>query len=321
MAKAKTEGKVVFYSAAGDEKTMKAISDAFKAKYGVAIEGFQAPIAQLMERYYADAQRGEPPDVLAVSDTGTAEQLIKDDVYARHPAAGAQADYPPELLRHAPFAYPYGLIPFGVAFNTNAVGAAGASQFPDWDAVFDAKWAGKFGMPDPNAVGGALNTTWILRQTLGEAKWTALEQKLAALKPKVFTSNFPLANAVASGEVAIAYAYDAAFSGAITSGAPVQVAYPPPTPAYFGLAGVVKASKRPNAARLFMDWYTSVEGQETWSTTYGDTPANPKAKPKRVISMQSWFVAPKQIVFPKETPPQDQLKAHLAEFNRVVLGR
>ena len=96
------------------------------------------------------------------------------------------------------------------------------------------------------------------RQVLGEDYWT----RQAATKPKLYPSGAPLSDAVVRGEILIApLIYNIVYPKK-KDGAPIDAIYPsegvPIVP--YG-TGIPKTAKHPNAARLWLDWALSDEGQ------------------------------------------------------------
>lgn len=111
-------------------------------------------------------------------------------------------------------------------------------------------------------IAGSGGTTWtkamFQRKVLGEDYWKAV----AAVEPRLYESNGPLATAVVSGEVQVAMLLVNASLPLKKDGAPIEVVYPaegmPTTP---GAAGITKTAANPNAAKLFLDWFLSLEDQ------------------------------------------------------------
>ena len=84
--------------------------------------------------------------------------------------------------------------PYVVLYNTDQVKEAEVPK--TWDEAVSEKWRGKTGhwMRASFFVG--------LAPVLGEDKARDLVTKLAALKPRLFDGQFPLAQAIGSGEIA-----------------------------------------------------------------------------------------------------------------------
>ena len=121
-------------------------------------------------------------------------------------------------------------------------------------------------------------TTWTRamfeRQVLGEDYW----QKQAATQPVLFPSNAPTSDALVRGEISIApLLYNAIFPK-LRDGAPVKVFFAPEgAPVTPFAAGIPKTAAHPNAAKLFMNWCLSEEGQATMIKEIGNLTSLKKA--------------------------------------------
>ena len=98
------------------------------------------------------------------------------------------------------------------------------------------------------------------RQVLGDTYW----QHQAETAPRLYASCAELAESLVRGEVLVAPLVHGAIVPIRRNGAPVRVIFPPEgVPLVPFAAGIPKTAKNPNAARLFLDWSLSEEGQ-TW---------------------------------------------------------
>jgi iron(III) transport system substrate-binding protein len=210
---------------------------------------------------------------------------------------------------------------YGLAYNTDAVTEEDAKLLTNWSTAFDERFAGRIGIPDPNFVGGFVNNLWMLKQNLPAPEYTAMLTKLGALKPRTFESTVPMNSALAAGDIAVGWSYDGTLSSQISAGAPIAVSFVEPQPVMFTLIGILEPSKNPEAARLFLDWFTSSEGQTAWANAYGTLPANPNASDGRPMVNKQWYRAPKNLVYLTEIPTPEQRAELLKEFNTLVLGR
>ena len=111
-------------------------------------------------------------------------------------------------------------------------------------------------------IGPSGGTTWTRimfeRQVLGEDYW----EKQAATKPVLYPSGAPLSDALVRGEVQIApLLYNIVWTKK-RDGAPVEIFFPPEgVPINPYASGIPKTAAHPNAARLFLNWCLSEEGQ------------------------------------------------------------
>ena len=96
------------------------------------------------------------------------------------------------------------------------------------------------------------------RQKLGEDYWA----KQAATKPAQYPSSAPASDAVVRGEVLVAPLVCSAIYAKRRDGAPIELVFPPEgIPLVPYASGIPKVSANPNAARLFLDFCMSEEGQ------------------------------------------------------------
>jgi iron(III) transport system substrate-binding protein len=99
---------------------------------------------------------------------------------------------------------------------------------------------------------------------IGEDKSRELATRLAALEPRLFEGQFPLAEAVGSGEIALAIvSYDSSVR-MVEKGAPVKIIIIDPTTLPTIVGSVLKYGKNPNTARLFLSWLGQPEGAITF---------------------------------------------------------
>lgn len=161
-----------------------------------------------------------------------------------------------------------GVEPLAMSINTDLVKAVPTAK-EAYEMTLDPKYAGKVGVPDAVSVPAMAYYAW-LKETRGD-KYL---QNLGDQKPRIYDSSTPLAQAVASGEVAIGvYALRSTVEDLAKSGAPIKFVPTDPAvgnPFYVGALGW---AKHPNAARVFVDWTMSEAGQKSaWGTGLGASP-------------------------------------------------
>lgn len=141
-------------------------------------------------------------------------------------------------------------------------------------------------------IGPSGGTTWTRimfeRQVLGEEYW----QKQAATKPVLFPSGAPLSDALVRGEVSIApLLYNIVWTKK-RDGAPVEIFFPPEgVPINPYASGIPKSAAHPNAAKLFLNWCLSDEGQTFMIKELGQltslkkAPAYPEGYDPKVVKV------------------------------------
>jgi iron(III) transport system substrate-binding protein len=179
-----------------------------------------------------------------------------------------------------------------MAFNPTVLPEAEA---PDsWTALYDPKYAGKIGF-ELSASGTQLTQYYVLKGLMGDDFWT----RVAGNKPITYPGPPPLADAVLRGEVTLAgMAYGRnIWEYNIKQQAPFLPIYPKEgVPMGTQPAAVMEDAPHPNAARLFIDWLLSAEGQNAMVEATGDysarsdvasPPGNPKFDEFEAIAVDS----------------------------------
>ncbi len=141
-------------------------------------------------------------------------------------------------------------------------------------------------------VGPSGGTTWTRvmfeRQVLGEDYW----QKQAALGIALFPSGAPTSDSLVRGEISIAPLLYNIIYTKIVEGAPAEAIFAPEGVPIIPYAdGIPKTAKSPNAAKLFMNWRLSKEGQAFQIAKLGnitslkEPPSFPKGWDPKVIKV------------------------------------
>jgi iron(III) transport system substrate-binding protein len=249
---AKKEGALVLYTANVAE-VEQVVINAFNKRFPfVKVELLRAPGGQLITRVKTEAAAGKlRADVLDHSDRAllaSMEELFID--YAPPNAA----DYLPEA-QASPKLWPRITLVWSIAYNSELVKNPPKSWMDLTKPEYGNKQIGQVFAPS----GG---TTWTRsmfeRQVLGEDYW----KKQAATQPVLFPSNAPLSDALVRGEVVIAPLLYNTIYPKKKDGAPIEIFFPPEgAPVTPFAAGIPKTAAHPNAARLFLNWCLSEEGQ------------------------------------------------------------
>jgi iron(III) transport system substrate-binding protein len=198
------------------------------------------------------------------------EPLFQD--YAP-PNAG---DYLPASLI-SPKLWPTITSGWAIAYNTELVKNPPRSW---WDLTKPEYGDGQIGQVI--ALSGGTTWTRIMfeRQVLGEDYWA----KQAATKPRLYPSGAPLSDALVRGEIAIAPVIYHIMYPKKRDGAPVELFFPPEgVPIVPYATGIPKTAAHPNAARLYLDWLLSPEGQAYAIAEQGDLTSLKDPPPVRAL--------------------------------------
>lgn len=249
---ASKEGQLVLYTATLTEVAQETINVFNRRFPGVRVQMVRASGGQLITRIQSEAAAGKlEADVIDHSDRAQAKSI--EALFADYAPPNAD-DYMPETLV-SPKLWPTVTAAWCIAWNPELV----KDPPKTWMDLCKPQYAGgKIGQ----VIGPSGGTTWTRvmfeRQVLGEDYWA----RQAATQPKLFPSNAPLCDAVVRGEVAIGPLLMSIVYGKKKDGAPIDMTYPPEgvpiTP--YG-SGIARTAAHPHAARLWMDWNLSDEGQ------------------------------------------------------------
>ncbi len=277
VAAAKKEGRLVIYGNTTSEMR-EAVSKAFDAKFGIPIEWLPGRANELVEKIVSERRNGiYVPDVLSdattsamnlLKPTGAMEvlepKLILPDVTDTSKWLNNRLWWvDPERTHIAYFAIPQ----TGIFINTDMVKPA---EMTSYNNLLEPRWKGKIVMDDPT-LGGSGNS-WVT--AMGELIMDRdYLRKLAAQEPMLLRDNRQEAEWVARGK----YPVGAAMSPDevvqfIRAGAPVASITPKEgtfvTLSRGGLS-VLDRAPHPNAAKVYLNWALSKDGQTVISKSEG----------------------------------------------------
>ena len=252
LAEARKEGKLVLYTA-NFLDTEQVVAKRFSERFpGIPIEIVRAPTGQLIARIKTEAAANRlSADVIDMSDRVQARGMI--DLFAPYRPPNA-ADYP-GVARTADRLWPRSGNAWTITYNSALVSDPPRS----WADLATAEF-GKLhiGQTVILSGGGPFTRAMFERKVMGEDYWA----KQAALKPALFPSQAPMVDAMIRGEIAIAPLVTNLAIPLAAQGAPLKWFFAPEgVPVTVFCAGIAKGAAHPNAAKLFLDWAMSREGQ------------------------------------------------------------
>jgi len=249
---AKKEGKFVYYTANFAEVEQEVIKQFNKRFPEIKVEMVRAPGGQLITRVKTEAAAGKlSADVVDHSDRGLMKEI--ENLFQDYTPPNAN-DYLPDS-KVSPKLWPRITVGWAIAYNPALV----KNPPKSWMDLTKPEYKGK---QIGTVVGPSGGTTWTRimfeRQVLGEDYW----KKHAANEIVLFPSGAPTADALVRGEISIAPSlYQIVFTKQ-RDGAPVEIVFPPEgVPIIPFATGVPTTAKNPNAAKLFLNWCLSAEGQ------------------------------------------------------------
>ena len=252
IAAAKAEGKMVLYTANYAEVEQDVIKEFNKRFPEIKIEMVRAPGGQLITRVKTEAAANKlSADVIDHSDRALMTDLL--DLFQDYAPPNA-ADYRTDVMI-SPKLWPRITIVWSIAYNSALVQNPPKTWMDLTKPEYGKKQIGQ-------VIAASGGTTWTRvmfeRQVLGEDYW----KKQAATDPILYPSGAPMADAIVRGEVNMGpILYNAIFPKQ-RDGAPVEMIFAPEgAPVNPYASGIPKTAAHPNAARLFLNWCMSVEGQ------------------------------------------------------------
>jgi iron(III) transport system substrate-binding protein len=252
IAAAKSEGKLVYYTANFAEVEQEVIREFNKRFPEIKVEMVRAPGGQLITRVKTEAAAGKlAADVVDHSDRALMSELV--DLFQDYAPPNGK-DYLPESMI-SPKLWPRATLVWSIAYNS----ALAQKPPKTWMDLTKPEYGDKQIGQVFAASGG---TTWTRimfeRQVLGEDYW----KKQAATHPVLYPSGAPMSDAMVRGEIVMGpLLYNAVFPKK-RDGAPVEILFAPEgAPVNPYASGVPKTATHPNAAKLFLNWCLSEEGQ------------------------------------------------------------
>ena len=275
-AAAKKEGQVGWYSGVLDQPLCDKVGQAFSARYpGIAVSAIKTTSQVAFQRLTEDLRGGTPQcDIFTTTDVGHMSYLIGKDLLVKY-TAGNAAGMAASLQDFAKQGY-FQVSWVGqvvVLYNTSKVSPADAPT--DWPGLTDPKWLNKltFGSPNYSGIVGVWSVA--MEQRYG---WDFFE-KLNKLKPLIGRSVDDATTVLNSGERVVAAGNPSSALRSAAKGNPLAVSYPASgTLVDLSPSAIVKGSRNPNAAKLFMEFLASTEYSQILADGF-EQPLRPDVKP------------------------------------------
>ncbi|WP_106751373.1 ABC transporter substrate-binding protein [Pannonibacter carbonis] len=269
---ADVSGKLVLYTSQPNEDAQQTV-DAFKAKYpAVDVEWVRDGTTQVMAKLRAEIEAGAPkPDLLLIADTVTMESLKQEGRLMKHEGADVSA-YDPAIMDTDKTYFSTKLITTGIMYNTNA--PVKPTSYKD---LLKAEVKDKLAMPSPLTSGAA--TIHMVAITGNPDLGWAYYEKLAEQGANPQGGNGGVYKAIAGGEKLYGFMVDYMPIRGKAQGAPVDFVFPEEgVSAVTEPVAILSTAQNPAAAKAFVDFLISTEGQEL-ASKQGYLPAHPGVTP------------------------------------------
>jgi iron(III) transport system substrate-binding protein len=302
---AKKEGKLVIYGTVVPQ-VMKLIQGGFEAQHGIRTEYWRGDATKVIDRVLTEWRAGKPGFDLVIGARGPLALGKAEGVYAKFnpPSAG---QFPAKFKDPDGQLTAWRVTPVGILFNTETVRSGEIPK--SWDDLLDSKWRAKISMPDPSRHASTATFLWNLRQIKGD-RWIDFVRTLAKQRPILVESYSSVPNAIVRGEapLGITYVQYAGQTKGPIDFAPGVQGFADPSD-----AGASAKAASPNAARLFIDYLCSPEGQRKVADT-GEFVLSPGIHPG--VKNADRIMAGLQLL---EDPSKEQLQKLQVEFRQLFL--
>jgi iron(III) transport system substrate-binding protein len=288
---AKSEGALLWY--ASRAPVVDALAAAFQQKYPyVKLEYLAGAAGEAVTKLQEEYSAGAPTaDVLS---SGT-------DDYATVVLAGMIENYlPPEasklsnasLSDYQPsgYGFPVWCSKFTFAYNTKLISSADAPK--SWTDLTNPKYKGDIAFSDFRLSGTALGVLMALEQLYGEQFIMDLAKQNIVFPD---ASSSRTTQAVARGEYPISGIADpAVVAQSKSQGLPIEYVIPSDhnVPGTCVPSGLVKKARHPNAAKLFLNFLASDDGQKVVGSITSPARAVPGAPVPREADPNLWTIVP-----------------------------
>jgi iron(III) transport system substrate-binding protein len=282
---AKKEGEVVFYGSISTSEATPLLK-AFEKKYPFLKTKHQrAGSDTLMEKILIETQAGRYAADVFNLRAFTTSVLVKKGLFAKFPSR--QDKFYPEGFKD-PEGYwtSFYMNPATFGYNTRLVSPADAPK--KWADLLQPRWKGQMVMDREES-------EWYanMLKVMGPEKGRQFMKKLAAQDIVFRTGHTLQAQLVAAGEFKIGVVlYTPRIEQMRSKGAPIDWARADPVIAYHYSLGVASHAPHPNAARLFVDFFLSREGQELLVKVGGRVPVRSDVKPKPAYLVEGVNLVP-----------------------------
>jgi iron(III) transport system substrate-binding protein len=265
-------GKLVLYTSQPDRDAQRTIEGFRKKNPGVDVEIFRSGTTEVMSKLMAEIAAGQPrADVLLIADALSMERLK---------TAGQLQPYPEADVRELPAdAYDKDKTYFGTKLITTGiiVNRQAPMKPASWADLLKPEAKGQVVLPSPLYSGAAAIHMAALSAV--PALGAGYYEKLAKNGAVALRGNGAVLNAVAGGQKMYGIIVEFMALNAKAKGSPVDFVFPAEgVSVVTEPTAILRATKNPEAARAFVDFVLSKEGQAL-AVSQGYFPARKDVKP------------------------------------------
>lgn len=300
VAAAKDEGSLTLYTSAGTAPS-EALVRGFENKYGIDVTLVRGIDSELLPKVETELgiNRGIA-DVFITSDQTWVEShpeaVMNIEGPSVHDVAYAASENAPDGTWAATHAFVAAL-----SWNTDLVDTAPTSAA---DLLSPELAGGRIGLPNPDTSPSIVQ----FYANMEKAQGPDFLERLAAQKPRIYSSTATVMQAIASGEIAIS-PYTQPMVDEKAAGAPVDYVIPEDAWGASSFGGVLTTAPNPNAGQLFLDYLLSREGQSAFTAPKYATPRT---------DVDGAAAAFEEITLTDGYPEQDKVADFRARFKSLM---
>jgi iron(III) transport system substrate-binding protein len=256
---AKKEGELTWYVAHYTSEGAEELGADFAKTSGVKVNVVRTTAQVAYQRLLQDLKNNQTIcDVFSSTDVGHYVRLAAEGRFEKY-APEAESKIVPAFQNFDPTGYYHttsaGLVV--LTYNTSKVKPEEAPK--KWQDLLDIKWKGKVSTGHPGFSGYV--GTWVLmmKKLYGWSYFDNLEKN----KPQIGRSINDTVTALVAGERQVAAGADGSTLFSAARGNPLAVSYPSDgSVLIIAPSAIMKGTKHPNAAKLFMEYLLSVEASK-----------------------------------------------------------
>ena len=251
---AKKEGKVVLYGTVVPQ-AMESTFKSFENKYGIKVEYWRGSGNAVTDRAVNEWRAGRPGYDVVEGNPGLNLVLKNEGAFAKFVPPTSEK-FAEQFKDKDSMMTAWRIVPISILYNTETVKAADRPR--SLDDLINPKWKDKISIPNPTQHAETAQFLWNLQKSKGD-KWLDFIKALARQEPHLVESFAPVPTALIKGEaqVGIGYIkYLKQYKG------PLGYVLLDKHFTELNVMSVGSKAANPNAARLYVEFICSAEGQK-----------------------------------------------------------
>lgn len=279
---------LTLYNLGGGDEAIRGIVEGFNRRYPfIAVDYTRQDTLQLLNKFNAEinTKRGISDYLNLPSNLLTSKALMDQGAIAKFVVS--QDGSFPKNGKSSGFWYAWRSEKPTTLYRTDALNIEEKKLIRTYQGLADPRFKGRLGATSANN-SVCVAAAYTLMYGSDPRLWTGLAKNGLLVKP----SSQALVSSVLAGEVDIGVLCGSSSPAvAARSGAPLAFGYSSPSPTLYTPGAVSALAPHPNAAKLWQDWFTSVEGQDIWVRLSGLPPVRDKVHETGWAEKQPWFFA------------------------------